>query len=89
MNKKYTALSNTLILKDGYYEFTINHNSKYILTDNKISKKEVNVDENVVDFQNSNNKNIAIILISVLLIIAVIVFILLIKRKGTQNEKRK
>ena len=86
-NKKYTLIASNLTLKDGYYEFTISHNSKYILTDKKIDKKTATVDENVVDFQNSNNTNIAIILISVLLIIAVIVFILLIKRK--ENEKKK
>ena len=87
-NKKYTILYNTLTVKDDYIEFTINHNSKYVLTDKKIDKKEVTVDNNVVDFQNSNNTNIAIILLSILLIIAVIVFILLIKRKDNKHEKK-
>lgn len=84
MNKKYTIISNTLTLKEGYYEFMIDHNSKYILTDKKISKNEATVNENKVDFQNSNNTNIAIILISIVLIIAVIIFILLV----TKKEKR-
>ncbi len=87
-NKKYTLIENSLTIKDGYYEFTLNHNSKYILTDKKIDKKTAVVDENIVDFQNSNNTNIAIILISVLLIIAVIIFILLMKKRGNKNEKR-
>ena len=43
-------------LNTGYYEFAIDHNSKYIFTDSKITSKKVKIDENIVDFQNSNKK---------------------------------
>ena len=90
INKKYTALSNTLTIKDSYFEFTLDHNSKYLLTDTKLDNKKVEVDENIVNFQNTNKTNLIIIILSIVLIIAVLAFILVTnKKKDNNNEKRK
>ena len=87
-NNKFTLIAKNVSLENDYYQFVIDHNSKYLLTDKKIETKDVEVDENVVDFQNSNKTNITIILLSILLIIAVIIFVLLMKGKNNLKKKK-
>ena len=85
-NNKFTLIARNITLENDYYEFAINHNSKYILTDTQIDTKTVTVDENIVDFQNSNKTNTIIILVSILIVVAVTIFILLMKKK--ENKKK-
>ena len=80
-NQKFTLISKTITSNNGYYEFTINHNSKYILTDNKIDSTTVEVDSNIVNFQSSNNTYLLIIGASIALILIVVLIIIILKRK--------
>jgi len=68
---------------DGYYEFTITHNSDYLITNNKLDSKLVvaQSDDNVVSFQKGNGIYLLLIAIGVAVIIAVVVVIVVLKKK--------
>lgn len=88
-NSKYTLIAKNVKLNTGYYEFAIDHNSKYIFTDSKITSKKVKIDENIVDFQNSNKINYIIIIAGIILILAVVALIAILTKKNTgeKNEE--
>lgn len=86
-NNKFTLISKNITMNNDYYEFTINHNSKYILTDTKIDNTTVEVDNNVVDFQASNTHYLLWIGISIILIAVVIGIIIYLKKKETVSKK--
>ena len=67
----------------GYYEFAISHNSKYILTADKIKKEWIQEEEdnNVVGFRQSNNSYLLWICGALILILIVIIIILVAKNK--------
>ena len=75
---------------DGYYEFTITHNSDYLITNDKLDKKLVVVqsDDNVVSFQKSKGIYLLLLGIGVVVIIAVIIVIMMLKRKDTSSTKK-
>ena len=77
--------------KDNYYEFTITHNSDFVITNEKLSKKLV-VDpdeENLVDFQKSTKVYLLLIAIGILAIIAVVVIILIVKNNNKKPTEKK
>ena len=76
---------------DGYYEFTITHNSDFVITNKELDSKLVvkQSDDNIVSFQKSNKVYLLLIAIAlVVIIIVLIVIIILRKKKNTKpNEK--
>lgn len=83
-SQKFTLISKNITSNNGYYEFTINHNSKYILTDTEIDSTTVEVDSNIVNFQSSNNSYLLIIGATIALILIVILIIIILKRKNNK-----
>ena len=72
---------------DGYYEFTINHNSEYILVNEKLDDSLLsNGNDNVVNFQKSDKVNLLLIGLGVILIVVVIVIIIIVKKKNKKNN---
>ncbi len=78
----FNVIAEEISPKDGYYEFIINHNSKYILTSQEINEDLILEEEdNIVHFQQSNNQYLLLICASALLIAVVIAIIFVIKKK--------
>ena len=77
--------------KDNYYEFTITHNSDYVITNEKLSKKLVvdTDEENLIDFQKSTKVYLLLIAIGILAIIAVVVIILIVKNNNKKTVEKK
>lgn len=71
---------------DGYYEFNINHNSEYILVNEKLDDSLLsNGDENIVNFQKSDKVHLLLIGLGVLLVIVVVVIIIIVKKKSKKE----
>lgn len=68
---------------DGYYEFTITHNSDYLIVNEKLDSKLVvsQSSDNVVNFQKGNGTLLMLIAIGVAIIIAVVIVIIVLKKK--------
>ncbi len=78
--------------KDGYYEFTITHNSDYLIVNEKLNSKLVvsQSDGNIVNFQKGNGTLLMLIAVGVAVIIAaVIVIVVLKKKKSTPSKNNK
>lgn len=78
--------------KDGYYEFTITHNSDYLIVNEKLDSKLVvsQSDRNIVNFQKGNGTLLMLITVGVAVIIAaVIVIVVLKKKKSTPSKNNK
>lgn len=73
--------------EDDYYEFTINHNSNYLLVNEKLDKQLIaeSSSSNVVSFQKSNKINLLLIAIGILVIIIVTVGIIILKKKKAEE----
>ena len=73
---------------EGYYEFSITHNSEYLITNNKLDDKLVVAqrEDNVVSFQKSNKIYLLLIVIGLLVIIVVLVVIIILKKKKGNNS---
>lgn len=83
----FSLIGKNVTLYNNYYEIVINHNSKFILTKNKIdSKYVVKTSNNIVDFQNTDNTNKLIICLGIGLILAVIVLIAIISKNNKDNN---
>lgn len=98
--KELTQLANNAIYneKEGYIEFSISHNSKYVLVNNLIEEKEYVVttteEDNEVTFLESHKMYIIIIGMSILAIIIVTIIIIvdkkaIAKRKAKANNENK
>ena len=74
--------SNVTLTEEGYYEFTINHNSDYVLVTKKIDKKYLSESEKIVSFQRGDRTNIALIVFGILLIIGVSIAIFFLKNNS-------
>jgi len=71
---------------DGYYEFNMNHNSEYILVNEKLDDSLLSDgEENIVNFQKSDKVNLLLIGLGVLLVIVVIVIIIIVKKKSKKE----
>ena len=86
----FNIIAREITEKDGYYEFTISHNSKYILTKTEVDNELIiEEEENVVHFQQSNSHYLLWIAMSSLLIAVVIIIIIIVKKKeNKKTEKR-
>ena len=74
---------------DGYYEFTINHNSNYLLVNEKLDSSLVtdSSSTNVVSFQKSSKIYLLLIGIGVIvLVLAVVIIVIVKKRKKDINS---
>lgn len=80
--EKYKELENEVVLtEDGFYEFEITHNSKYVLSNKEINRKlltdnEVIVNENdnkIINFIQSNYLYIIIGLITIVLVLIILI----------------
>ena len=80
-----TSVDRTL---DGYYEFTITHNSDYLIVNEELDSKLVvsQSADNVVNFQKGNNTLLMLIAVGVVIIIAAVVVVVVIKKKKTTNN---
>lgn len=71
---------------DGYYQFTITHNSNYVLVNNKLDSKLVATDNsNIVSFQKSNKLYLLLIGVGVLVIIGAVVVIIVAKNNNKKT----
>lgn len=85
--KKFTLVAEKIKLtSDGYYEFNITHNSKYILTKEKIDSKLVTVD-NTAAFKKSS-KSYFVIITAILTLAAIsYIFVTILNQKGIIKKK--
>ena len=88
-SNKFNTITDNISANNGYYEFTINHNSRYVLTSIEIDDSLITTDtSNIVGFQQSNKTYLTMIAISILLIAAVIALILSIKKGKNKTSKK-
>lgn len=73
---------------DGYYEFTITHNSDYLIVNEKLDSKLVvsQSSDNVVSFQKGNRTLLMLIFAGIVIIIATIIVIVLLKKKQNNTS---
>jgi hypothetical protein len=84
--KGFNVIAKEVNPNDGYYEFTISHNSKYVLTKSEVDDKLILEEEtNVVDFQQSNLYYLLWICASILLILVVIAIIIIIRKRSNKK----
>ena len=84
----FSIIAKKVNAKDGYYEFKLSHNSRYLLSNTKLDDTLISENNNnVVSFQLSNAMNIILIILGILLIIAVIVVIIIVKKKKEKKNK--
>jgi len=86
---KFTLIAENISkTSDGYYEFSISHNSKYILVNSKLDSNLIDtVNENLVSFQRDNKINYALIIVGGLLAISVGTLIIVLSAKNKKNEE--
>lgn len=78
---------------DGYYEFTITHNSDYLIVNEKLDSKLVvsQSDGNIVNFQKGNGTLLMLIAVGIAVIIAAVIVIIVLKKKKStplKNNKK-
>lgn len=82
LEKGFNKIANEVSAKNGYYEFTISHNSRYVLTKTTIDDKYVTEEEdNVVSFRSSNSHYLLWIAASIVLIVVIISIIVILKKR--------
>lgn len=72
-------------LNGDYYEFEIDHNSTFVLVNNKLSNKLID-SGSIVKFQESNTVHLLLIGMGILLLIIFFLFILLVKKNKKKEE---
>lgn len=72
---------------NGYYEFYINHNSKYVVTTKKIEDKYISNKEEVKK-NNKDSKQILLIVIPSIIILIILIIIILVKKKRGKNNRK-
>ena len=73
--------------KKGFYEFYIDHNSKYLLTNGEINKEYLNNPEKAIKTNNSLDlKTILIIGIPSLIIIIILIIVIVLSKKKKQRN---
>lgn len=90
-NSNKFSLINSSIKKtsDGYYEFNINHNSEYLMTNKKLDDSLLTVvsDDNVVGFQLSKKSQLLLISVGVIVVIAIGVVLAITNKKKNKVEE--
>ena len=76
---------------DGYYEFTITHNSDYLIVNEKLDSKLVvsQSGSDIVNFQKGNGTLLMLIAVGVAVIIAAVIVIVVLKKKKSTPLKNK
>ena len=76
---------------DGYYEFTITHNSSYIMVNEELDNELISNEneENIVDFQKSDTALIILLIIGVLVIIIGALALTIPENKKSKNNEEK
>ena len=69
----------------GYYEFYIDHNSKYVITTDKIANEHIS-NANKVETDKINIKLITIILASIVLLAIITATIIIVRKKSKGNQ---
>lgn len=87
VEKVFNVIAENVNLNNDYYEFAISHNSKYVLTTQKIDNSLIAEEEgnNVVGFRQSDNSYLIMICGALILVLIVIVIILVAKNKKGKN----
>ena len=92
-SKKLEEIATNIKIQDDSFEFTIKHNSKYIISSTKIEKTNNTVSENNKDVSFLESKKMYILIIGVTLFVIILVLIIVIvvivdrKKKSTKIEK--
>lgn len=75
---------------DGYYEFTITHNSDYLIVNEKLDSKLVVSEnfDNVVNFQKGNTTLLMLIAIGIIVIIIAVIVVIILKKKNTNKPNK-
>lgn len=84
LTQKFEEVVNNLVAdSDGYYTFSVTHNSKFLFTTEKLddSLLQETEDENVVSFLMSNKVYLILIILALVLIVVVIVIIIVYNKK--------
>ena len=93
--KELTQMTDDAIYnEDGYIEFSINHNSKYLLVNKLIEEKEYSVTTTTEDvkekvsFLESHKMYVIIIGVSILAIIVVVIILIVDKKVKNKNDNK-
>lgn len=89
-SKKFSLINSSVKkTSDGYYEFNINHNSEYLMTNKKLDDSLVTVvsDNNVVGFQLSKKSQILLIGVGAVVVIAIGVVLAITNKKKNKVEE--
>lgn len=92
-NEKLVKVAMELQKNDGFYEFYINHNSKYIISSEKIETKAISNDKSLMKLNDEENGSsgfnvlFAIIPIGIILIVLITIFIIKKNKNKKKNNK--
>ena len=85
---KFLKVAMEIQKENGYYEFYINHNSKYILTEKEVKNKYVAKNDEILSLnQDTNqqekkeNKNLYFLIGGIILVLGIIIIIILKRKK--------
>ena len=89
-SNKFNLVESKLKPNKGYYEFNVDHNSKYVLVKSKLDDSLVVEDStnNVVDFQMSNKMYLLFAAGGILLIFVTVVIIFKTKNKSKKKKNK-
>lgn len=82
--QKFEIVAREVVARDGYYEFSVDHHSEYVLVKNELDETlMLKEDSNIVNFRQSNTTYLLMVMGCILLIVVVLVII------GLKKENRK
>ena len=77
---------------DGYYEYTVTHNSDFLMMNKKLDKKYVlennPAGDKVVIFQKGNRVHLVLICLGLLLVVVALVVVIVLKKKKEEPKKK-
>lgn len=79
-DNNFTEIDSEVTKSDDFYEFSINHNSDYLLVTEKIDKKYIAESGNVVSFQRGDRTNLVLIICGTVLVIATILTVIVVNK---------
>lgn len=90
-NKELMKMANKATYKDGYIEFAINHNSKYVFVNAEIPENDgtTPVEDDNVTFLESHKMYVIIIIIAVFTVIFVVAILIIDKKTKGKAYKQK
>ena len=87
-SKNFCEVDSKVTKKDGYYEFTITHNSRYVIVNEKLDSSLVVLDANEVGFTRSPKEYLIMIVAGLVIIVGSICLIVFLKKKNSKVSKR-